>query len=117
MALGAQFLAKPWLPKKLRRIHEACVSFQPYMNDLYEQEKRLQNCQSVDGTARDGNLMTVLVQASTKEQKASSSTTGGWSEKEIYSNIFVFNFAGHDRTAHTLTFMVAFPASNPAAQD
>ncbi|KID94126.1 cytochrome P450 monooxygenase, partial [Metarhizium majus ARSEF 297] len=87
------------------------------MTDLYEQEKRLQNCRSVDGTARDGNLMTALVQASTKELQASSSTTGGLSEKEICGNMFVFNFARNDTTAHTLTFMVAFLAANPAVQD
>lgn len=31
--------------------------------------------------------------------------------------VFVFNFAGHDTTAHTLTFATFFLAANPDVQD
>ncbi|KAK2593318.1 hypothetical protein QQS21_008961 [Conoideocrella luteorostrata] len=117
MALGTRFLAKPWLPKKLRRVHEACVSFQQYMTDLYEQEKRLNISKSVNERGRDSNLMTALVQASADTQQDSLLSSDGLSEKEIYGNMFVFNFAGHDTTAHTLTFIFSFLAANPVVQD
>ena len=109
MVLGRKFLAKPWLPEKLRTVHGACASFQKYMSDLYGEEKSMH----IDGRPKDRNLMTSLVQASQEEAKMSV----GLSEAEIYGNMFVFNFAGHDTTAHTLTFVFMFLAANPTTQD
>ena len=109
MALGTKFLAKPWLPRKLRRLHEACVSFRKYMTDLYEEEKAA----VAEGRSTDKNLMTSLVRASQDEMK----TGTGLTENEIYGNMFVFNFAGHDTTAHTFTFAIFFLAANPQVQD
>ncbi|GAW16696.1 hypothetical protein ANO14919_061330 [Xylariales sp. No.14919] len=62
----------------------------------------------------DRNLMTSLVRASQDEATAGSS---GLTESEIYGNMFVFNFAGHDTTAHTFTFAIFFLAANPQVQD
>ncbi|KAL2176534.1 cytochrome P450 [Thermothelomyces heterothallicus CBS 202.75] len=41
---------------------------------------------------------------------------GGMTEDEIYGNMFVFSFAGHDTTAHLLTYAVFFLAANPSVQ-
>ncbi|KAI1078846.1 cytochrome P450 [Whalleya microplaca] len=109
MALGTKFLSKPWLPLRLRRVHEACVLFQRYMTDLYEDEKRA----FAEGRSTDRNLMTSLIRASNEEAK----TSNGLTESEIYGNMFVFNFAGHDTTAHTLTFAIMLLAANPMVQD
>ncbi|OTA92179.1 hypothetical protein M434DRAFT_22024 [Hypoxylon sp. CO27-5] len=59
------------------------------------------------------NLMSSLVRASQDEAK----TSVGLTENEIYGNMFVFNFAGHDTTAHTFTFAIYFLAANPQVQD
>ncbi|KAM4064608.1 cytochrome p450 [Hirsutella rhossiliensis] len=109
-ALGPKFLAKPWLPRKFRRLHEACESFQGHMTAMYEEEKRAfaQNRRS-----EDRNLMTSLVRASQDEAQ----TAEGLTESEIYGNIFVFNFAGHDTTTHTFTFALYFLAAVPSFQD
>lgn len=40
----------------------------------------------------------------------------GLTESEIFSNIFVFNFAGHDSIAITLTYMITHLAANPQVQ-
>ncbi|OTA93916.1 hypothetical protein M434DRAFT_395158 [Hypoxylon sp. CO27-5] len=109
LGLGTKFLANPWLPPKLRTIHEACVSFQNYMTSLYEEEKQA----FAKGEVRDHNLMTSLVRASQDEAKIS----GGLTESEIYGNMFTFNFAGHDTTAHTFTFALYFLAAHPEVQD
>ncbi|RYP41934.1 hypothetical protein DL767_000671 [Monosporascus sp. MG133] len=109
LGLGTKFLANPWLPKKFRIFHEACVSFQTYMTNLYEEEKRA----FAEGEVRDHNLMTSLVRASQDEAK----TSGGLTESEIYGNMFAFNFAGHDTTAHTFTFALYFLAAHPDVQD
>ncbi|KAI1762853.1 cytochrome P450 [Hypoxylon sp. FL1150] len=114
MTLGTKFLSKPWLPAGLRGVHQACVSFQAYMTKVYEDEKRaLKN-----GRVTDTNLMTSLIRASHEEALTSEGlTSGGLTEKEIYGNIFICNFAGHDTTAHTLTFAIMFLAANPTVQD
>jgi cytochrome P450 len=109
LAFGTKFLANPWLPRKFRQVHEACASFQKYMTDLYEEEKSA----IAEGRTTDSNLMTSLVRASQEEAE----TTGGLTESEIYGNMFTFNFAGHDTTAHTFTFAVYFLAAHPDVQD
>ncbi|KAK0728731.1 cytochrome P450 [Lasiosphaeria miniovina] len=42
---------------------------------------------------------------------------GGLTEAEIYGNMFVFNFAGHDTTAHTFTFAIYFLAAISDVQE
>ncbi|KAI1739514.1 cytochrome P450 [Xylaria scruposa] len=41
----------------------------------------------------------------------------GLTEREIYGNIFVINFAGHDTSSHVFTFAVYFLAANPEVQE
>ncbi|KAI1171061.1 cytochrome P450 [Nemania sp. FL0916] len=109
LAFGTKFIANPWLPRKFRLVHEAFVSFHAYMTNIYEEEKRV----IAEGKATDNNLMTSLVRASQDEQK----TSGGLTESEIYGNMFVFNFAGHDTAANTFTFAIYFLAAHPEVQD
>ncbi|KAI1130116.1 cytochrome P450 [Nemania abortiva] len=118
MVLGTKLLSKPWLPRKLRRVHEACVSFQKHMTSVYEEEKRA----FAEGRASERNLLSSLIRASNEEARNSAERTGthisaGLTESEIYGNMFVFNFAGHDTTAHSLMFSIAFLAANPLVQD
>lgn len=108
MALGTKFLAKPWLPSRLRRVHQAYVAFQQYLTNLYESEKR----HMADSHSKDRTLMSTLIQASAEEAESTSLT-----ERELYGNMFLFNFAGHDTTTHTLTFALMYLAINPQAQD
>ncbi|KAK5630873.1 hypothetical protein RRF57_006588 [Xylaria bambusicola] len=115
MALGTKFLSRPWLPTKLQNVHQACVAFQRHMTSVYEEEKRAH----AKGLSSDRNLLSSLIRASNEEARASSVSTGssgGLTESEIYGNMFVFNFAGHDTTAHTLMFAIAFLAANPEIQ-
>ncbi|KAM7183158.1 Cytochrome P450 [Rhypophila sp. PSN 637] len=105
--MPTNFIAQPWLPKKLRDIHAAYVSFRSYMTDLYEEEKAM----FAEGRATDSNLMRSMFRASQEAGR------GGLTETEIYGNMFVFNFAGHDTTAHTFTFAMYFLAAHPEVQD
>lgn len=109
VALGTKFIANPWLPKKLRDIHKAVVTFQRFLTDTYEEEKVAYD----SGRVTESNLMRSFIRASQAEYKHG----GGLTEAEIYGNMFVFNFAGHDTTAHTFTFAIFFLAANPDVQD
>ncbi|KAI0146164.1 cytochrome P450 [Xylariaceae sp. FL1272] len=94
MVLGPKFLEHSrWLPNHLNKLREACSAFQ-HMEDR--------------------NLMTSLVRASQGEAESGGP---GLTEAEIYGNMFVFNFAGHDTTAHTFTFAIYFLAAHPKVQD
>ncbi|KAI1736050.1 cytochrome P450 [Xylaria scruposa] len=117
MALGTKFLSKPWLPHKLRRVHEACVAFQRHMTAVYEEKRAFAH-----GNSSDRNLLSSLIRASNEEAKFSNNhpdtrVSAGLTESEIYGNMFVFNFAGHDTTAHTLMFAIALLATNTLVQD
>jgi cytochrome P450 len=109
LGLGTKFIAQPWLPKKLRDVYAAYVNFRQYMTDMYEEEKAAY----AEGRTTDSTLMRSMIRASQAEAKDG----GGMTEAEIYGNMFVFNFAGHDTTAHTFTFSVFFLAANPHVQD
>lgn len=56
-----------------------------------------------------GNLITSLVRASVDDKIIT--------QDEVIGNIFVFNFAGHDTTAHSLASTFMLLAANPEVQD
>lgn len=114
MVLGQQFLSKEWLPSKLRKLHQATITFRRYMTEVYEEEK----ASMAKGKHGSRNLMTSLVRASmVSGNQPSTQDQGGLTENEIYGNMFVFNFAGHDTTAHTLAFAVVLLSAQPSVQD
>jgi cytochrome P450 len=102
--LGTKFISKPWLPSKCRDLNQAVIKFKKYMTEEYEAGK----AGVAGGAAANTNLMTQLVRASLEQD--------GLSETEIYGNLFVFNFAGHDTTAHTFTFAITLLATSPETQ-
>lgn len=111
LGLGPKFLAvmsNIWLPKRMQILQTAVVTFQNYMTNLYEDSKKLHANDEIS----DNSVMSLLVKAS---QEAGAN--GGLTESEIYGNMFVVNFAGHDTTAHTFTFAMYFLAANPQVQD
>ena len=125
LVLSPKFLARLSRPKKLARLGQATVTFKKYMTDILEEEKNLM----AQGKSGKGNLMTSLIRASDEEVEVahtSKNTTEGslltrargeLTENEIYGNMFVFNFAGHDTTAQTLVFTINLLAAHPEVQD
>ncbi|TVY12897.1 Secologanin synthase [Lachnellula arida] len=121
--LGPNNLNKWWLPKSWKMLHQATVTFRNYMTSVYEEEKQA----ITHGKKGGNNLMTSLVRASQAVTESDAPATGkggaslqqhqgGLTEQEIYGNIFVFNFAGHDTTANTLAFGIALIATRPDVQ-
>jgi len=80
------------------------INFKAYMTSIYETEKQAMALHQ----PASPNLMTQLVRASLGSD--------GLSESEIYGNLFVFSFAGHDTTANTLTISFFLLASSPQIQ-
>lgn len=118
VVLGRKNLSKPWLPKMFRELYQATLVFQEHMTKVYEDEKQAM----IRGEEQKYNLMTSLVRASQAniDQKKNSYTGShqeGLTEEEIYGNIFVFNFAGHDATANSLALGISLLATRPDIQD
>jgi cytochrome P450 len=105
--LGTKVISKRWMPRKITDLHRAVVKFKAYMTEVYDAEKNA----IADGTSASKNLMSALVRASQDH------SDGGLSESEIYGNMFLFNFAGHDTTAHTLAFAVVLLSTQSTVQD
>jgi cytochrome P450 len=109
LILGPKLLGRLSQPKKLARLGQATMIFKQYMTDMYEEEKGL----VAQGKSKSGNLMTSLIRASDEVAHAGS----GLTENEIYGNMFIISFAGHDTTAHTLTFTINLLAAHPEVQN
>ncbi|KAH6608772.1 hypothetical protein Trco_002118 [Trichoderma cornu-damae] len=112
VVMGPKFFTNsPWLPSKWRQLGEAVTSFQKSMTDMYESEKsRVAEGRSDAGARR--TFLSSLAKASLDAKEGE-----GLTEREIYGNIFVINFAGHDTASHVFTFAVYYLASHPAVQD
>ena len=119
MVCGEKFLSKSCLPNKLKKLHTAVVSFRRYMTEVYEEEKT----SMAQVKPQANNLMTSLIRSAgqpvLEDERGddSSREPTGLTENEAYGNIFVSNFAGHDTTAHTLTFAVVLLSTKPLVQD
>lgn len=109
----------PFLPRSWKRIGQAATEFKKYMENMLKEETVLFE----EGKAGSGSLMTSFVRAlgvSKKEAAINSSkqqSHKGLSVEEIFGNIFVINFAGHDTTANTLAFSMILLAAHPEVQE
>jgi cytochrome P450 len=114
MAMGPKFFTDtPWLPFRWRQLGEAVKAFQRSMTDMYESEKRNVAEGKLDA---DNNTRRTFL-SSLAKASLSAKEGEGLTEREIYGNIFVINFAGHDTSSHVFTFAVYYLASNPDVQD
>ncbi|TVY85427.1 putative cytochrome P450 CYP13A1 [Lachnellula suecica] len=108
MVLPESGLSFPLAPGSWKRIGAAIRSFRGYMAKQVEDERQLMD----SGSPGTGNLVSNLVHASGEVAGMNPLT-----DAEIFGNIFVFNFAGHDTTAISLAFAMLLLVANPEVQD
>ncbi|KAI0146292.1 putative cytochrome P450 [Xylariaceae sp. FL1272] len=107
------------LPGKWARTGYAGISFKNYMVKMLEEETNALH----EGKPGTGGIMASFVRAA--DTYSNESTTEldskvsrkGLSRDEIFGNLFVINFAGHDTTANTLAFGMLLLAAHPEVQD
>lgn len=121
MLIPPRILQLPLLPKSWARIGKAAADFKRYMIHMLDEESSLLG----QGKTGTGSLMTSFVRAldthqgevmNAKRSKGQSQQKG-LTIDEIFGNIFVINFAGHDTTANTLAFSMLLLAANPEVQE
>lgn len=104
------------LPSSGRRVQRAIVEFKTYMRELVDKERSLHS--QGEGSTVATNLMSSLVRASLSEARtASGKSRHGLTDEEFVGNLFIFNVAGHDTTAGTLTYAIGLLACYPRWQD
>ncbi|KAF2756458.1 putative cytochrome P450 monooxygenase [Pseudovirgaria hyperparasitica] len=120
MLLPYQVLMFPLMPRRLARIGQAGSLFKKYMNEMLHEELRAHELNK----SGSGGLMTSLIHAHHANQSNNDRAEDpagrlprGLSVDEIFGNIFVINFAGHDTTANTLAFAMLLLATQPEVQD
>ncbi|KUJ12892.1 cytochrome P450, family 5, subfamily A [Mollisia scopiformis] len=96
------------LSKSMKDVKTAIAEFKQYMVEMVEEEKSLVH----EKEAEKDNLMSVLVRAS----EAEAGGRNGLTNEEIYGNLFIYNLAGHDTTAHTLAYAITLMAAHPNLQ-
>ena len=112
MVLPRWVFSLPLLPNSLARLGKAANEFKNYMKNMLGEETTLRD----SGEEGTGSLMTSFVRALDIHHKGDSSPRG-LTVDEIFGNIFVINFAGHDTTANTLAFAALLLAAYPDVQD
>ncbi|KAM7213923.1 Cytochrome P450 [Rhypophila decipiens] len=124
MVLGPKFIAQAGLPRRLGRHHldrilQACAEFQWYMTGMYEEGKRglLSSSDILEGASppTEARFMASLVRAS--RAGGCGDTDSELTESEVYGNMFLLNFSGHDTIAQAMTFGIFFVAAHPEVQD
>lgn len=119
MLVAPRFLRLPFMPSSWEKVGRAAAEFKTHMQIMLSEETRLFE----EGKAGSGTLMTSFVRALGVHQKEEARTekvqqvSKGLTVDEIFGNIFVINFAGHDTTANTLAFAMILLAAYPDIQE
>ncbi|KAL1643698.1 hypothetical protein SLS58_004713 [Diplodia intermedia] len=108
-------LPQSLLPKKLQDFATHKTTLKDYMVGMVEQTR-------YEGSEH-ANLLSVLVQKNeeARQSKGPPSTGGrlsqGLSDDEMYGNVFIYSFAGHETTAHAVCYAMYMLAAYPDIQD
>ncbi|RAK81871.1 cytochrome P450 [Aspergillus fijiensis CBS 313.89] len=110
MIIPPWVLRLPVFPSWCRRVGQAVEDFKQHMLTMVNLEKSLIE-QGQPGT---GTLMSSLIRESevTRHNNRKPLTI-----HEILGNIYVINFAGHDTTANTMTYLMFLLAAYPDIQE
>ncbi|RDL38404.1 Cytochrome P450 [Venustampulla echinocandica] len=95
------------------RIGQATIDFKDHMTTMLIEEKSA----IATGKVRSPTITNALIRASEESNAATGGGFKGLTEDEIYGNIFVYNFAGHDTTATTFNWALYLLAAFPDVQE
>ncbi|ORY15312.1 putative cytochrome P450 [Clohesyomyces aquaticus] len=105
------------LPGVLRQLKLSVAEFKLYMEEIVLTHMR--KAAKGRSESRSTSLLEAMVTANEAEKQQGQKLTGAssyLSESELYGNLFVFNLAGFETTASTMTFALSFLATYPEVQ-
>lgn len=109
VAFHRRVLESKWAPQRWRKIGLALRSFRAHMEQMLDGERNAVGAGDAREERKTPSLTKALIRASQSEKVALT-------DDEIYGNMFIFNFAGHDTTANTMAFAIALLAIHPDVQ-
>ena len=113
-AFSPKVLVMRFMPRQMQKLGRAIEDFLKYNHDFLDSERR-----NVASGQQPGQtyLLNAIVRSSNQEPSQTTGRNQSLTNEEIFGNMFIFNLAGHDTTASTLTFAVGFLAIYPEWQD
>lgn len=113
-----RYLTFPFLPQKFKTVGKGAVAFKNHMQKMLDDELSA----LARGESGSGGLMTGFAHALEVHKKEAAinlpmKDKKGLSVEEVFGNLFVINFAGHDTTANTLAFAILLLITNPDVQE
>ncbi|KAM7214819.1 Cytochrome P450 [Rhypophila decipiens] len=113
-----RYLTFPLLPQKFKAVGNGAVAFKSHMQRMLDDELSA----LARGESGSGGLMTGFAHALEVHKKEAAvnlpmKDKKGLSVEEVFGNLFVINFAGHDTTANTLAFAILLLITNPDVQE
>ena len=107
------------LPPVLRKLKLSVQEFQSYMeySVLQHMQSSRTNVSQQDGSTSLLEAMVTANEAEKEQLQKSGSRPSYLSHSELYGNIFVFNLAGYETTAGTMSFALPYLAAYPEVQD
>lgn len=100
------------LPASIGRVKASVRELKDYMKEMMA-EQRSASRASDTVTTKD-NLMSVLLKASDSVDENGRNVL---SDQEIFGNLFIYNFVGHDTTANTLLYCLYLLSVHPDIQE
>lgn len=107
---ASEFLAK-YMSKKVDSMKFTVTEFKRNLREMIEEERAVLKTKS----SEKSNLMSALVRASDLEGTQGDGKRT-LTEEELYGNLFIFTFAGHETTANALMYATALLAVNKNVQ-
>lgn len=99
------------LPKRFDGVRAAVPEFKQYLVEFVEEERT-----SPHKASEHDNLMSALLRASDlRDVKGEGRRT--LTDDEVYGNLFIYAFAGHETTANTLAYAITLLAADLQVQD
>ncbi|KAG8805953.1 hypothetical protein FRC17_005254 [Serendipita sp. 399] len=98
---------------KGRETRDAFQDFKRYMVEMIDTRK--EQASEEDRDDLFSNLISAVALENEGTDKMSQTRTFG--DSELVGNVFIFLFAGHETTAHSLAFTLALLAAHPAIQE
>ncbi|PSN61393.1 cytochrome P450 [Corynespora cassiicola Philippines] len=107
-------LFKPVWPKQWHAVDVSMKEFAKYLDELVDAEREAMK--SAQGVTKP-NLISTLIRTSDEAKAESVNSAVRLTDEEIKGNLFIFNLAGHDTTANTLSYAFALLAVYPEVQE
>lgn len=95
------------IPDKYNTVGIAIREFKKYLVEMVAEER----ASLTEGSTEKHTLVSALIRASDLEENQGKGKNT-LSVEEIYGNLFIFTFAGHDTTANTISYALTLLAAN-----